>query len=57
MGASSVPRWMKHFKDGKMEGIQKAVCRCLRMAGKEFYHRGIFKLPERVQRSGDYVEK
>jgi hypothetical protein len=31
------------------------------MAGTEFYHREIFKLPERweksVQRSGDYVEK
>ena len=61
MGASSVRRWVKHFKDGKMEAIQKAVRRCLRMAGKEFYRRGIFKLPERwkkgVQRSGDYVEK
>ena len=44
-----------------MEAIQKAVCQCLQMAGKEFYRRGIFKLPERwekcVQRSGDYVEK
>jgi len=43
------------------EAIQKAVRQCLRMAGTEFYHRGIFKLPERwkkcVQRSGDYVEK
>jgi len=43
------------------EAIQKAVCQCLRMAGTEFYRRGIFKLPERwkkcVQRSGDYVEK
>ena len=61
MGASSVRRWMKHFKDGKMEAIQKAVHQCLRMAGTEFYRRGIFKLPERwekcVQRSGDYVEK
>jgi hypothetical protein len=41
------------------EAIQKAVL--LRMAGTEFYRRGIFKLPERrkkcVQRSGDYVEK
>jgi len=41
--------------------IQKAVRQCLRMAGTEFYRRGIFKLPERwekcVQRSGDYVEK
>ena len=48
------------FKDGKTEAIQKAVRQCLRMAGKEFYRRGIFKLPERwekcVQRSGDYVE-
>ena len=51
----------KHFKDGKMEAIQKAVRQCLRMAGTEFYRRGIFKLPERwekcVQRTGDYVEK
>jgi GTP cyclohydrolase I len=43
------------------EAIQKAVCQCLRIAGTEFYRRGIFKLPERwekcVQRSGDYVEK
>jgi len=41
--------------------IQKAVRQCLRMAGTEFYRRGIFKQPERwkkcVQRSGDYVEK
>ena len=61
MGASSVRRWVKHFKDGKKEAIQKAVRQCLRMAGKEFCRRGIFKLPERwekcVQRSGDYVEK
>ena len=61
MGASSVRRWMKRFKDGKTEAIQKAVCQGLRMAGMEFYRRGIFKLPERwekcVQRSGDYVEK
>ena len=43
------------------EAIQKAVRQCFRMAGTEFYRRGIFKLPERwekcVQRSGDYVEK
>jgi hypothetical protein len=43
------------------ETIQKAVRQCLRMAGTEFYRRGIFKLPEGwekcVQRSGDYVEK
>ena len=43
------------------ETIQKAVRHCLRMAGTEFYRRGIFKLPERwekcVQRGGDYVEK
>ena len=61
MGASSVRRWGKHFKDGKTEAIQKAVRQCLRMVGTEFYRRGIFKLPERwekcVQRSGDYVEK
>ena len=61
MGASSVRRWVKHFKDGKTEAIQKAARQCLRMAGTEFYRRGIFKLPERwekcVQRSGDYVEK
>ena len=61
MGASSVRRWVKHFKDGETEAIQKAVRQCLRMARTEFYRRGIFKLPERwekcVQRSGDYVEK
>ena len=61
MGASGVGRGVKHFKDGKREAIQKAVRQCLRMAGAEFYRRGIFKLPERwekcVQRSGDYVEK
>ena len=61
MGASSVRRWVKHFKDGKTEAIQEAVRQCLRMAGTEFYRRGIFKLPERwkkcIQRSGDYVEK
>ena len=49
------------LKMGKTEAIQKAVRQCLRMAGTEFYSRGIFKLPERwekcVQRSGDYVEK
>ena len=60
-GASSVRRWVRHFKDGKTEAIQKAVRQCLRMAGTEFYRRGIFKLPERwkkcVQRIGDYVEK
>ncbi|PNF14147.1 hypothetical protein B7P43_G17711, partial [Cryptotermes secundus] len=43
------------------EAIEKAVRQCLRMAGTEFYRRGIFKLPEHwekcVQRSGDYVEK
>ena len=43
------------------EAIQKAVRQCLRMAGTEFYRRGIFKLPERwekcVQKSGNYVEK
>jgi GTP cyclohydrolase I len=43
------------------EAIQKAMRQCLRMAGTEFYRRGIFKLPERwekcVQSSGDYVEK
>jgi len=42
------------------EAIQKAMRQCLRMAGTEFYRRGIFRLPERwekcVQRSGDYVE-
>ena len=61
MGASSVRRWVKHFKDGKTEAIRKAVRQCLRMAGTDFYRRGILKLPERcekcVQRSGDYVEK
>ena len=34
MGASSVRRWVKHFKDGKTEAIQKAVRQCLRMAGE-----------------------
>ena len=61
MGASSVRRWVKHFKNGKTEAIQKAVRQCLRMAGMGFYRREIFKLPECwekcVQRSGDYVEK
>ena len=61
MGASSVRRWVKHFKDGKTETIQKAVRQCVRMAGTEFYRRGILKLPERwkkcVQRSGGYLEK
>ena len=38
-GASSVRRWVKHFKDGKTEAIQKAVRQCLRMAGTEFYRR------------------
>ena len=60
-GASSVRRWVKHFKDGKTEAIQKAVRQCVRMAGTQFYRRGIFKLPERwkkcVHRSGEYVEK
>ena len=61
MGASSVGRWVKHFKDGKTEAIQKAVRHCHRMAGTEFYSREIFKLPERwkkcVQISDNYVEK
>ena len=61
MGESSVRRWVKHFKDGETEAIRKAVRRCLRMSGTEFYRRGIFKLPEGwnkcVQRSGDYVKK
>ena len=43
------------------EAIRKAVSQCLRMAGTEFYRRGIFRLQERwkkcVQRSGDYVQK
>ena len=43
MDASSVGRWVKHFKDGKTEAIQKAVRQCLRMAGTEFYRRGIFQ--------------
>ena len=41
--------------------LQTAVRQCLRAAGKEFYCKGIFKLPERwekfVQRNGDCVEK
>ena len=36
MGLSSVRRWVKHFKGGKTEAIQKAVRQCLRMAGTEF---------------------
>ena len=43
MGASSVRSWVKHFKDGKTEEIQKAVRQCLRMAGTEFYGRGNFQ--------------
>ena len=46
-GASSVRRRVKHFKDVKTEAIQKEVHQCLRMAGTEFYRRGILKLPER----------
>ena len=61
MGASSIRRWVKHFREGKMEAIQKAVRQCLRIPGTEFYRKGIFILPERwkkcVQRSGDYVKK
>jgi len=49
-----------HYKEST-EAIQKAVRQCLRMAGTEFYRRGIFKLPERwekcVERCGNYVEK
>ena len=41
MVASSVRRWVKHFKDGKTEALRKAVRQCLRMAGTEFYRRGI----------------
>jgi hypothetical protein len=43
------------------EALQTAVRQCLRAAGKEFYRKGILKLPERwdrcVQRNGDCVEK
>jgi len=43
------------------EALQTAVHQCLWAAGMEFYHKGIFKLPEWwekcVQRNGDYVEK
>jgi hypothetical protein len=43
------------------ETHQTAVRQCLRAAGMEFYHKGIFKLPawweKCVQRNGDYVEK
>ena len=48
MGSSSVRRWVKHFKDEKTEDIQKVVRQCLRMAGTEFYRRGIFKLLEEM---------
>ena len=47
----------------RLQRAYGSVCmrQCLRMAGMEFYRRGIFKLPECwekcVQRSGDYVEK
>ena len=33
MGASSVRRWVKHFKDGKTEAIQKAVSASLSSDG------------------------
>ena len=43
------------------EAPQTAVRQCLRVAGTEFYRKGIFKHPKRwekcVQRNGDYVEK
>ena len=62
MGASSVRRWVKHFKDGKTEAIQKASGASVSSDGwNGVLPQGIFKLPERwekcVQRSGDYVEK
>ena len=45
----------------KNEALQTAARQCLQAAGTEFYHKGIFKLPEQwekcVQRNGDYVEK
>ena len=53
MGASSVRRWVKHFKDGETEAIQKAVRQCLRMAGTEFYRRGI----SNFQNAGRNVNK
>ena len=49
------------LKMGKRRQFRKQCVKCLRMAGTEFYRRGIFKLPERwekcVQRRDDYVEK
>jgi histone-lysine N-methyltransferase SETMAR len=43
------------------KALQTAVRQCLRAAGTEFYHKGIFKFLQQwekcVQRNGDYVEK
>ena len=43
------------------KALQAAARQCLRAARTEFYHKGIFKLPEQwekcVQRNGDYVQK
>ena len=33
-GCKQCSKWVKHFKDGKTEAIQKAVRQCLRMAGE-----------------------
>ena len=43
MGASSVRRWGKHFKDGKTEAIQKAVRQCLWMAENGVLPQGNFQ--------------
>ena len=60
MGASSVRRWVKHFKDGKRRQFTK---QCVSVFGwlERSSTTGIFKLPECwekcVQRSGNYVKK
>jgi predicted transcriptional regulator len=58
---SSVKNQMRgqHYETNNV--LQTAVCQCLRADAMEFYHNGIFKLPERCekceQKNGDYVEK
>jgi len=52
---------MRGQHNEKNEALQTAVCQCLQAARTEFYHKGIFKLPERcekcVQRNRDYVKQ
>ena len=49
----------QHYEMNK--ALHTALCQCLWAAGSEFYHKGLFKLPEWwekcVPRNGDYVEK